>query len=211
MNKVLVIVVLLVCFSAFGFSQSKIELGLTAEGSWFMPSATTSYIQPNRNGFGAGIGISVTKGIFRRLSTDLGLIYRYKEMQQSYKIYPAIGSGYGYPSSLITEGWDKFPLHYIVIPLHLQLLLSKRFFIRGGIESTWLTNYEIVNEKPEFNWTIGFGSTKHKLSWSVNYIRGFKDQGFGNKTLAADNHYKGSIYRNNMLQLSLLYPLWQKK
>lgn len=138
-------------------------------------------------------------------------------MQQHYTIYKeSDGNGesgdyeYSYGSDNI-EGWDKLPLHCIVVPVHLQLLLSKSFFVRGGIESTWLTNYEAVNEKPEFNWTLGFGSQKYKLKWSVNYIRGFKDQGFGNKTIEADGHYIGSINRNNMLQLNLSYPIWQFK
>lgn len=118
--------------------------------------------------------------------------------------------GYGYGSDYI-EGSDKLPLHYIVVPVHIQMPLSKSLFVSGGIESTWLTNYEVVNEKPEFNWTIGIGSHKHKLKWSVNYIKGFKDQGFGNITLEPDGHYKGSINRNNMLQLNFSYPIWQKQ
>jgi hypothetical protein len=99
----------------------------------------------------------------------------------------------------------------MVVPIHLQLLVSKSFFILGGIESTWLLNYEAVNEKPEYNWTAGFGRQKNKLKWSINYIKGFKDQGFGNKTVETDGHYKGSINRNRMLQLNLSYPIWQKR
>jgi len=219
MKKPLVILILLSCISTFSYSQSKTEFGITTEGSWFMPHRADGRDWATKAGFGTGIGIYASRNIFWRFSADIGLAYRYKQMQQHYVVYfgndggyspYGYGYGYGYISGSI-EGWDKLPMHYIVVPVHLQMLLSKSFFIRGGIESTWLMNYEAVNEKPEFNWTIGFGSQKHKLKWSVNYIKGFKDQGFGDRTQEPDGHYNGSINRNNMLQLNLSYPIWPKK
>ncbi|MDP3913042.1 MAG: hypothetical protein Q8R96_04810 [Bacteroidota bacterium] len=206
-------------FTLFGYSQSKTEFGVTTEGSWFLPHQTTGRDWATKAGFGTGIGVYASQNFFWRFSADIGLAYRYKQMQQHYVIYKG-GGGYtensgGYDPNVYEsdniEGWDKFPLHYIVVPVHLQMLLSKSLFVMGGIESTWLTNYEAVNEKPEFNWTIGFGSQKHKLNWSVNYIKGFKDQGFGDIEIKADGHYRGSINRNNMLQLNLSYPIWQKQ
>ena len=222
MKKLLLILLLLSCISTFSYSQSKTEFGLTTEGSWFMPQQSYGHDWATKAGFGTGIGVYASRNIFGRFSADVGIAYRYKQMQQHYVVYPDNGGGYGgyagsvgyaelpYGSTNI-EGWDKLPMHYIVVPVHLQMLLSKSFFIRGGIESTWLTNYKVVNEKPEFNWTLGFGSQKHKLKWSINYIKGFKDQGFGDRVLEADGHYKGSINRNNMLQLNLSYPIWPKK
>lgn len=198
-------------FLAFiSYSQSKTEIGITTEGSWFMPSEDIPTLRnEQKDGFGTGIGVYASRNLLWRVSADIGLAYRYKQMQQHYAVYT--GNGGTYDPSASIEGWDKLPMHYIVVPVHLQMLLTKSFFIRGGIESTWLLNYKAVNEKPEFNWTLGFGSQKHKLKWSVNYIKGFKDQGFGNRTMEVDGHYKGSINRNNMLQLTLSYPIWQKK
>ena len=217
MKKLLVLIVFLSCISTFGYSQTKTEFGVTAEGSWFMPQQNIGRDWATKAGFGTGIGVYASRNLYGRLSADIGLSYRYKQMKQHYTIYTG-GGGYGDPDvsgnayeSNAIRGWEKLPLHYVVVPVHLQMLLNKSFFIRGGIESTWLTNYEVVNEKPEFNWTLGFGSQKYKLKWSVNYIRGFKDQGFGNKTIEADGHYIGSINRNNMLQLHLSYPIWQFK
>jgi hypothetical protein len=213
MKKLLVIIILLSSTSMFSFSQSKTEFGITTEGSWFMPQQSYGRDWATKAGFGAGIGVYASRNIFWRFSADIGLVYRYKQMQQHYVVYPDNTDGfdpYGYGSPRI-EGWDKLPMHYIVVPVHLQMLLSKSFFVRVGIESTWLMNYEAVNEKPEYNWTIGFGSQKHKLIWSVNYIKGFKDQGFGDRTMKADGHFFGSVNRNNMLQLSLSYPIWQIK
>lgn len=213
MKKLLIIFLFLCCISTLGYSQSKTEFGITTEGSWFMPQQPYGHDWSTKAGFGTGIGIYASRNLFWRFSADIGIAFRYKQMKRHYVVYPENGDGfdpYGYGSPKI-EGWDKLPMHYIVVPVHLQMLLSKSFFVRGGIESTWLTNYSVVNEKPEFNWSIGFGSQKHKLKWSVNYIKGFKDQGFGNKTMESDGHFFGSINRNNMLQLNLSYPIWQKK
>lgn len=206
-----------VCITVSGISQSKLEFGITTEGSLFMPSKTIKYANANKNGFGAGIGVYASHNIFKWLSADLGLTYRYTEMQQQYTTYSGAG-GYSLypdyiddPQFISTTGWDKLKMNYLVVPVHLKLLLTKSYFVRAGIEAAWLANYDRVNEKPEYNWTVGIGSQKHKLNWSVNYIRGFKDQGFGNKTLEADGHYKGAIYRNNMIQLNLSYPIWRLK
>ncbi len=201
------------CISTFSYSQPKTEFGITTEGSWFMPkqSIGQDWEWGTKAGFGTGIGVYASQNIFWRFSADVGLAYRYKQMKQHYRVYPETGGGYDDPDFVIIQGWDKLPMHYIVVPVHLQMLLSKSFFIRGGIESTWLMNYEHANEKPEYNLTLGFGSQKHKLRWSVNYIKGFKEQGFGDRTIKADGHYNGSINRNNMLQLSLSYPIWQLK
>lgn len=212
MKKPLIIIVIMSCISTFSYSQSKTEFGLTSESSWFMPQQPYGRDWATKAGFGAGIGVYASRTIFWRFSADIGLAYRYKQMRRHYVVYPDNTDGfdpYEYGSPRI-EGWDKLPMHYIVVPVHLQMLLLKSFFVRGGIESTWLTNYSVVNEKPEFNWTIGFGSQKHKLKWSFNYIKGFKDQGFGYKTPETDGHYKGSINHNNMLQLNFSYPIWQK-
>ena len=217
MQKLLVTILFLSCISTFGYSQTKTEFGLTAEGSWFMPQQNIGRDWATKAGFGTGIGVYASRNLYGRLSADIGLSYRYKQMKQHYTIYTG-GGGYGDPDvsgnayeSNAIRGWEKLPLHYVVVPVRLQMLLSKSFFIRGGIESTWLTNYEVVNEKPEFNWTLGFGGQKYKLKWSVNYIRGFAEQGFSDKTPEADGHYRGSINRNTMLQLNLSYPIWQIK
>jgi len=206
--KTVFVIILLVGISTFSYSQSKTEFGLTTEGSWFMPHQNYGHDWATKAGFGTGIGVYASQNIFWRFSADIGLAFRYKQMKQH---YPKSGTSTGSYVYQYEEGWDKLPMHYIVVPVHLQMLLSKSFFIRGGIESTWLMNYKVVNEKPEFNWTLGFGSQKYKLKWSVNYIKGFKDQGFGDITLEPDGHSKGSINRNNMLQLNLSYPIWQIK
>jgi hypothetical protein len=129
------------------------------------------------------------------LSGDLGAMYRYTEMEKYYQVYDNSGhyGGYGYYSNL-RAGWDKLPMHSLALPFHLNIHLIKNLFTRAGVESVWLLNYEIVNKKPEFNWTIGFGSSRDKLSWSVNYIKGFKHQSFGKSKIESDGRYIGSNY-----------------
>lgn len=211
MKKLLIIIFLLSCIATFSYSQPKLQIGVTTEGSWFMPSQYDEYAEPNQNGWGAGLGVYASRNIFWRFSADIGLSYRYKQMQQHYKFYPENGESNpntGYDISY--EGWDKYQLHYIVVPVQLRLFVTRNLFIKGGIEASWLLNYESKN-KPEYNWTIGLGSQRYKLKWSVNYIRGFEDQVYGNRTPEPDGHYKISKNRNNMVQLSLSYPIWQKK
>jgi hypothetical protein len=215
MKKVLSILIF-ACLALLGYSQSKTEFGLTTEGSWFMPQPNNQYSEPNRNGWGTGIGVYASRNIFWRFSADIGLAYRYKQMQQHYTMPYTGGSGYeGNEYGFVTndEGWKEYPLHYVVVPVHLQLLTGRYFFLRGGIEASWLTNYDSRNKKSEYNWTAGFGSQKYKLKWSVNYIRGFKGVGFFNGLYEIDNgkYFSGTFYRNQMLQLDLSYPIWQKR
>lgn len=219
MKKVLFMFIF-ISLALFSYSQSKTELGVTTEGSWFMPHQTNGRDWATKAGFGTGIGIYASRNIFWRFSADIGLSYSYKQMEQHYVIYKDLISGYnndgisyGDIIDSKVEGWEKYPLHYVVIPVHLQLLTGKYLFIRGGIEASWLTNYESGNEKGEYNWTAGFGSQKYKLKWSVNYIRGFKEVGFVNGLFEIENgkYRSATIYRNQMIQLNISYPIWQNK
>lgn len=235
MKQISLLVVILCFFIGSSIAQPKIQFGIMTEGSWLMPESTYESTRDEiKDGFGAGIGVYVSRDIFWRVSADFGFLYRYSQIKQYYQTsyddggyyvmgdngFCFTGGGNGVDNTLNigyidyvtnTEGWDKLPMHSLVLPIRLRLHFTENLFLCGGIESSWLLNYEIVNEIPEFNWILGFGSDKYKLRWSLNYIRGFKDQGFGNSTPEADNHYKGAIYRNNMLQLSLAYPIWQIK
>ena len=205
------------CSSAI--AQSKIEFGVNTEGSLLIFRDIPHYSQPKKNSLGAGIGVYASRNIVRKLSADLGVMYRYKLLKEYYDISPNTGGyggsgGYAGSSTYSPEtvqGWKTFPLHYVVVPLHLQYLAYKDLFVRGGIEASWLTNYDTGKDKTEWNWTLGFGSQQHKLKWSLNYIRGFKDVGFANNLFTIDGMRSATAYRNNMLQLNLSYPLWQKK
>lgn len=214
-----------ILFLSFGsvLAQPKIQFGVNTEGSLLIFGDIPHYSQPKKNTFGAGIGVYASRNIAGKLSADLGVMYRFKQMKEYYDISPTSGGyggygyfgGYGFPnqgySPETVQGWKKFPLHYVVVPVHLQYIVYKDLFIRGGIEASWLTNYDTGKDKTEWNWTLGIGCQKHPLKWSVNYVRGFKDVAFANELYTFDGFRSATIYRNNMLQLSLSYPLWLKK
>jgi len=204
-------------------AQPKIQFGVNTEGSLLIFGDIPHYSYPKKNTFGGGIGIYASRDIAGKLSANLGVMYRFKLLKEFYDISSntygnggnGVDSGNGNPSSPYSpetvQGWKTFPLHYIVVPLHLQYLVYKNLFVRGGIEASWLTNYDTGSDHTEWNWTLGFGSQKHQLKWSLNYIRGFKDVGFANELYTYDGYPSATIYRNNMLQLNLSYPIWQKK
>jgi hypothetical protein len=217
MKQLSLLLVILCLFIGSAIAQPKIQFGITTEGSLMMFGDIPHYSYPKKNTFGAGVGVYASRDITRKLSADLGVMYRYKLMKEFYDIDFA-GYGHGGYGGYIpvmepetVKGWKTFPLHYVVLPMHLQYLVHKNLFVRGGIEASWLTNYDNGNDQTEWNWTLGFGSQKHQLKWSVNYVRGFKDVGFANELYTYDGFPSASIYRNNMLQLSLSYPIWQKK
>jgi hypothetical protein len=89
MKKLLLIFLLLSCISTLSYSQSKTEFGVATEGSWFTPRPYSEHSDQNRNGWGAGMGVYASRTIFWRFSADIGLAYRYKQMQQYYEIYLA--------------------------------------------------------------------------------------------------------------------------
>lgn len=219
MKQFSLLLVILCLFISSAIAQPKIQFGVTTEGSFLIFGDIPHYFQPKKNTFGAGIGIYASRNIAGKLSADLGVMYRYKPLKEYYDIG---NKGYGYggydgyddssPYSPETvQGWKTFPLHYVVVPVHLQYLVYKDLFVSGGIEASWLTNYDTGKDHTEWNWTLGFGCQKHPLKWSVNYIRGFKDVGFANELFTYDGFRSATIYRNNMLQLKLSYPIWQRK
>jgi len=237
MKQFSLLMVVLYFLSSSAIAQSKIEFGLTAENSWFMPGSSSKYSPSNKDRLGAGLGVYAAKGISGKLSADIGLTYRFKQMEEYYDVsflsngstggyggyspygygYSPYGYGYsygtqyGYSDLGMTKGWKSYSLNYLVVPFHLNYLVYKNIFVRGGIEASWLTNYDTGKDKTEWNWTLGFGRQYHELKWSVNYIRGFKDVGFANNLFVLDGMRSATSYRNNMLQLSLSYPIWHKK
>ena len=194
------VLTLFICtFSLFTFSQPKFELGLTTHGSWFSVNELTNVSM--KNGFAAGAGICVSKSLIYRFSVRSGLEYQYREMQQ----YKQTGI------SSIDGSWEKFPQHYFVVPLLLLYNMNENFIVFGGVENAWLTNYENVYQKPEQNWEVGFGCSKHKLQWSLSYVWSPENQDFAKKSADGFNGYTYVAYDYSMLRLNLSYPFWQKK
>ncbi len=204
MQKALFILLCIISLGSMG--QSVIETGIQVSGGWFFPAKAydgSTY----KNGMVSGAGVYAAVRIWKPLSLVTGAGFQYKVMQEQ-NFIPAGGpaSQPGYPVAGEYR-WDKFQHHSLLAPIKLRLALTHSFFIQSGMEVAWLTNYSRVNEKPETNWTIGVSSRKHKLKWSLDYSKGFKDQGLGETVNGVTS---ATIYRNQMLQFSLYYPLWQK-
>lgn len=221
--SLLMVVFYFLCSSVI--AQSKIEFGVTAEGSRFIPGNSSRYSPPNKNSFSTGVGVYASKGIWGKLKAEVGLMYRFKPMREYYEDpFRTKGNYGGYGENPLSSyeveyseegkinGWKTYPLHYIVVPVHLLYVVHKNIFVRGGIEASWLTNYDAGKSNPEFNWTIGLGSQYHKLKWSVSYICGFKDVGFANGLWTTSDGFRSATsYRNNMIQFQVSIPLWNKK
>lgn len=197
--KQLKLLSLILIFSVHCFAQPKFELGLTTQGSWFSVNELNNVSM--KNGFGTGAGVYVSKSLVYRFSVRSGLAYQYREMKQ----YKQIGT------SSIDGYWEKFPQHYVVVPLLLQYNMNENFFVYGGLENAWLTNYEKVYQKPEHNWEVGFGCNKHKLQWSLSYVWNAENQDFAKKSADGYNGYTYVAYDYSMFRFNLSYPLWQKK
>ena len=126
--SLLMVVFYFLCSSAI--AQAKIEFGVNTEGSLLLFGDIPHYSQPKKNTLGAGIGVYASRNIAGRLSADLGVMYRFKQMKEYYDIGSTGYGGYDGSSPYSPEtvqGWKFFPLHYVVVPLTLTNLLSPIF------------------------------------------------------------------------------------
>ncbi len=224
--KTITCIVLLFFCVFFSFAQEKGVLGVYTEGAWFIPGDKMGSIN---NGLAAGAGLYYEFPISTKFSGSLGVGYRFKQNKKyqinytenyggysygyqgvSYYISGYEGySPYGYNPSL--EGkWLSFPQHYVVLPARLKYKLKKDFFIQTGLEAAWLLGYDYVSQKPEFSWSVGFGSKVGDLEWSLSYMQGTKEQGMVNYENSVWNVTKDQNFRNRMIMLNLSYPLWKR-
>ncbi len=205
--KQFTILLMLILIGTFAFSQSKFKAGIYVEGGKGFPE--TSDIK--KKGFSTGGGIYGSYPFLKKCSVSLGAGYRYKT-HKAVRIIDYneddenLEYGYGYETTDV-----EFQEHYFVMPLKLQFTPKRNFFIETGIETTWLLNYDYVNEKPEFNWVLGCGyHLGNKTNLAVRYVRGFKDQGFGNLDDTREVSTKGELYRKRILMMSVSYSIFEK-
>ena len=194
-------------------SQPKFELGLSTEGSWVMKKELTvpgGHIGERHN-WGTAFGAYIFVPVWWRFSLSGGVGCRYSEIQKG----DAIWTPHENRPGAYLSGYDyrKFQRYYMVVPFNLNLLVTRNVFITGGIEYCRVLNdYTSILKNPEYNWTIGIGSQKHKLRWSLQYLRGFNEQRIQNKA-SADGSDPGFLfyYQTNRLQLNLSYPLLKSR
>lgn len=212
-------------FTSTAMAQSKMEIGLTASFSMFMPEAKAVFQPPIGDVYGEGIGIYAQRTIYGKLSSDIGLLFHYKEFElnainedsfDGSGNYGGYGYGYGgnggfydpgssYNYSTGSLDVDTYPLRYLEVPIHLNYNFYKGLFLQGGAEVWWLINDEAVKERTEFYASVGLGYQKTKFKISLNYLQAFKDSYLKNESYGFV-----TVFRNRAVQLNLSYPLWQK-
>jgi hypothetical protein len=209
--KPILLLALLGCLPFCCFAQPKIEVGLTTEGSWIMKRELTMNNSQygKKQNWGTALGAYIAMPVWWHFSVSGGIICRYSEIQKGTPIWT---KEEGEEWSQISGcNFQKFQRYYLVIPLSLRLLVTRNCFISGGLEyCRFLNNYQVIQNNPEYNWTIGIGSQKHKLRWKLQYLRGF-DKQWIQKYRSEDGHNVGFYfgYKTSRLQLSLSYPLWK--
>jgi len=196
------------------YSQPKFEAGIIIEGSSLSKGELNKefgYFKARIN-WGTGIGGYVVVPIWRRISLSSGCIYRYTKLQKGDPIWLPADKEHPWGSLTGNYNWGIFSRNYILVPLALRVHLSKNFYVSAGAETCYLLGYSEVKNRPEYNKAFGFGSRRHRLNWEFLYIVGLKEQLAANYDAqgraGATDYFK---YKTNMMQLSLSYPLWERK
>jgi hypothetical protein len=219
--KQFTIILCLLFAGYFSFAQNNLSAGIYAEGGYFFPKKTYSGDSFNNNAAFGGGGF-IQYNITAKFATTLQAGYRYKSNENITWIYtPIDGYDYGYGSETVIQTYKQ---HYLILPLKLSYLLTKKLSVEAGIESAWILNYgkitgdqlsedvnapyhNFVNEKQEFDWIVGLGyKLSPKLQASLNYTQGFKEKGMGAIKNIGDSY--GQIYKNRMLMLNLSYSIF---
>ncbi len=184
--------------------------GIYAEGGYFFPKSVIPY-QSIDNKFATGGGVFIEIKPQTKFSIGLRAGFRYASSKAISYITPGntpSDDGYNYNRP---EPIDlNCKQNYFVLPVKISYLFTKSIFAETGIETSWLLNYNYVKKKPEYSWRIGAGyKFSSKMSVSINYIRGFKEQEFG------PIRYNGELYiqkqQNQTPMFSLSYALFDFK
>jgi hypothetical protein len=151
--------------------------------------------------FGGGAGVFLSANIWKYLSANTGINYRFITYDEFDKnvIYPV-----GYPT---LDGYI-YKQNYLTIPVNLRGSFFKNWlFVEPGIELNKILGNEDKKLQNEMLWKIGAGSKIGKLNYSLNYLWGSKVQ---SDILNPGPDSRIIVYKNRMVQLKLTYPLWQK-
>jgi hypothetical protein len=208
--RYLCIILLIFSVSTTLYSQPKTEFGVTTEGSWCMKNESRIPIRNygERSNWGTGIGGYVSVPVWWRFSLSSGLSYRYSEYQKGIPEWKPVDFG---GSILSGYTWYKSSRNYLVVPLNLRLLVTKKIEITGGIEACHLFGYNYLERDIEYNWAMGFGNKSKKLNWEIKLTSGLKEQAAEHQNTQGQGiNDKWLMYKTKMIQLSLSYPLWKK-
>jgi len=198
MKTITTILLVLTIFSLN--AQEKFSVGFQVEGIRSTPK-NLSYTSTIESGFGTGVGIYVSHQIWKSFSANTGINYRFIQYNRFDK---NVSSYIGEPT---LDGF-KYNQNYLVVPFNLRKsFFNERLFVEIGPELNWIFGRENKDPKTELLWKIGAGSKIGKLSYSLNYLWGNKEQ---SDVLISGSNNKFVTYNSRMLQLKVSYPLWLK-
>ena len=208
MRKILTLFIL--CLSVqICLAQKSLKIGIATEGGYYYPKNPHKYIADLESGYSASAGFWVMKEFHSRFSADIGLAFRKKTYKQTWKTHLNLERTEIYDESFPYPK-ISFSQDLLVIPLHIRFYPTRKLFITGGVEHAFMINLETDIKKDwEDNWLVGFGGQPGKLSWALTYSKGFKIKGATN--IVDGEKLYISAYTNRIIQLSLFYPIWQKK
>ncbi len=193
--------ILLVLSILFLNAQEKFSFGVQMEGIYSTPQNQGVFPAQIDKDFGGGIGLYFSHQIWETFSANTGLNYRYVQYN---KFDKNVGYPIGYPT---LEGF-KYKQNYLVLPFNLRKsFLNEKLFVETGVELARILGRDKKDPKTELLWKIGAGSKIGKLSYSLNYIWGNKEQ---EDILRLEPDLKIVAYKSRMLQFKVSYPLWQK-
>lgn len=193
--------ILLVLSILFLNAQEKFSLGVQMEGIYSMPQNQGLFPAQIDKDFGGGVGMYYSHQIWKTFSANTGLNYRYIQ-------YNKFDKNVGYPIGYPTLDGFKYKQNYLVLPLNLRKsFLNEKLFIETGMELARILGRDKKDPQTELLWKVGAGSKIGKLSYSLNYIWGNKEQF---DILRMEPDYRVVLYKSRMLQFKVSHPLWQK-
>jgi hypothetical protein len=183
-------------------AQEKFSMGIQMEGIHSTPENLYSYPAKMDKEFGGGTGVFFSANIWKFLSANTGINYRFIT-------YDEFDKNVSYPIGYPTLDGYKYNQNYLTFPVNLRGSFFKNWlFIEPGIELTWMLGNEVKDPKYEMLWKIGAGSKIGKLNYSLNYLWGSKEQ---SDILNPGPDFRVIVYKSRMIQLKVTYPLWSKK
>lgn len=223
-------------FSSTVIAQSKIEFGLTASFSKFMPEAKAVFQPPIGDVYGEGIGIYAQRTVYGKFSSDIGLLFHYKEFEISainedsyegtggYGNYGGYGyggyGGYGYGYGGLGGYYDPGSSYNYstglsdvdTYPLrYMEVPIHLNYYFYKGL---------FLQGGAEVWWLINNKAVKERTEFYTSVGLGYQKtrfkislnylQAFKDSYLENESYGIVTVFRNRAVQLNLSYPLWQK-
>ena len=151
-------------------AQEKFSIGIQMEGIYSTPQNQGLFPAQIDKEFGGSVGMYYSHQIWKSFSANTGLNYRYIQ-------YNKFDKNVGYPIGYPTLDGFKYKQNYLVLPLNLRKsFLNEKLFIETGMELARILGRDKKDPQTELLWKVGTGSKIGKLSYSLNYIWGNKEQ-----------------------------------